>query len=792
MKVPVKWLKDYVNIDISAQELGEKMTLSGSMVEEIIETGEVIENVVTGRIVKIEQHPDAEKLVVCLVDIGKEELLQIVTGAKNMKENDIVPTALHGSTLAGGLKIKRGKLRGVVSNGMFCSEEELGIAGDNPIHGLMILPEGTSIGKDIKQVLNLNSVVLDFELTSNRPDCVSIIGIARETAATLNEKYVMPAFDYIPTSNEKIEDTLKVEVRDKLCNRYMARAVNNIKIKPSPGWMQDRLLEAGMRPINNIVDITNFVMLEMGQPMHAFDRREISTNHIVVERANEGEEFTTLDSSKRILNTNVLNIKNGETTIGIAGIMGGLDSEIKEDTSSIIFESANFDPVNIRISSKLLGLRTEASARYEKGIDPNLAQLALDRACNLISELNAGEILDGTIDIYPERVDPHTMEVDINWVNSFLGTQISGEAMRDYLNRLELCSEIKEDKLIINVPTFRSDINIREDIAEEIARIYGYNNIPTTLIRAVSSKGGKSPKQQLDDKVIETMIASGINQSISYSFVSPKVFDKIKLPEDSPLRNTVKIRNPLGEDFSIMRTTAIPSMLESLARNYSRNNEEARLFEIGKIYIPTEDENMLPEEINILTIGMYGHTDYFHLKGVVENILDALAVEHCSYVRESENASFHPGKTATIMIRNQNAGVLGEIHPDATENYEIGVECYIAELNMDILYKNAQPSKGYVPLPKFPSVARDLAMLVDDNVMVQEIEKIIAKQGGKLVETIKLFDVYKGKQIPEGKKSVAYSIIYRHKDKTLIDEEVNRTHEKITKALEAKLGAILR
>ena len=792
MKVPVKWLKDYVNIDVSVKELGEAMTLSGSMVEEIIQTGEVIENVVTGRIVKIEKHPDAENLVICLVDIGKEELLQIVTAAKNMKENDIVPTALHGSTLAGGVKIKKGKLRGVVSNGMFCSEEELGIAGDNPVHGLMILPQNTAIGKDIKQILNLNRPVLDFEITSNRPDCLSIIGIARETAATLSESYVTPAFDYIPSSSEKIEDTLKVEVNDKLCKRYMARAVKNIKIQPSPGWMQERLLEAGMRPINNIVDITNFVMIEMGQPLHAFDRREISTNKIVVERAKDGEEFTTLDNIKRILNKDVLNIKNGETTIGIAGIMGGLDSEIKDDTTSVIFESANFDGVNIRIASKVLALRTEASSRFEKDIDPNLAQLALDRVCNLVSELDAGDILDGTIDIYPQRVDPHTMEVDINWVNHFLGTQISAEQMRDYLNRLELCTEIENGKLKINVPTFRSDINIREDIAEEIARIYGYNNIPTTLIKAVSDRGGKTSKQKLDDKVIETMIASGINQSISYSFVSPKVFDKIKLSADSKLRGAVKIRNPLGEDFSIMRTTVIPSMLESLARNYSRSNETARLFEIGKIYIPTKDENKLPHETNILTIGMYGDVDYFNLKGVVENILDALEIEHAAFERESENPTFHPGKTANIMIKNQNAGVIGEIHPDVAENYEIGKECYIAELNMDVLYKCSHASKVYVPLPKFPAVARDLAMLVDDNVMVSEIEDIISKQGGKLVETIKLFDVYKGKQIPDGKKSVAYSIIYRHTDKTLVDEEVNRTHEKITKALETKLNAILR
>lgn len=792
MKVPVIWLKDYVDIDISPKDLGDRLTLSGSKVEEVAITGDEIQNVVTGKIIKIERHPDADKLSICQVDIGEADTIQIVTAATNMKEQDVVPTALHGSTLHGGLKIKKGKLRGVVSNGMFCSEEELGIAGDEPVHGLMILPQDTPVGKDIKEVLDMTSAVIDLEITSNRPDCLSIVGMARETAATLNKTYKMPVLGYKSVCTDKIEDELKVEVRDELCRRYMARGVKSIKIEPSPGWMQDRLLEAGVRPINNIVDITNFVMIELGQPMHAFDTREITSKTIVVERAKNGEQFTTLDGQERTLNSDVLNIKNGEETIGLAGIMGGLNSEVKDDTTAIIFESANFNGTNIRVSSQKLGLRTEASARFEKDLDPNLAQIALDRACHLVEELGAGEVMEGTIDIYPEKLQTHTLEVDYNWVNKFLGTEIPKEDMIDYLNRLELITETKGDTLAITVPTFRSDVNIKEDVAEEIARIYGYNNIPTTVIRSVNTRGGKSRKQQLDDKVIEALIGSGLNQSISYSFVSRKVFDKILLDKDSSLRNAIAIRNPLGEDYSIMRTTTIPSIMESLARNYSRNNEAARLFEIGKVYIPNEDPNKLPEERNLVTVGLYGNVDYLHIKGVVENILDALGIEKFSFKRESENPSFHPGKTAALYIKKDLVGILGEVHPDVADNYGVDERCYIAELNLDVLYSYANLDKKYKALPKFPAVTRDMAILIDDAVLVQDIEDIMWKQGGNMVESIKLFDVYKGEQVPAGKKSIAYSMIYRLENKTLTDEEVSKVHDKIVRTLENRLGAQLR
>ncbi|EES91711.1 phenylalanine--tRNA ligase subunit beta [Clostridium botulinum] len=791
MLVPINWLKDYVDINISPQELGDALTLSGSKVEEVIVTGDVINKVVTGKIVKIEKHPDAEKLSICQVDINAEEPIQIVTAATNMKEQDIVPVALHGSTLADGTKIKKGKLRGVPSNGMFCSEEELGIAGDKPVVGLMIMPEETPLGKEVKEVMDLAKASIDFEITSNRPDCLSIIGIARETAATLGIDYKTPSTDYTVENNENINNSLKVEVKDELCRRYMARGVKNVKIAPSPSWMQERLLDAGVKPINNIVDITNFVMIELGQPMHAFDRKQISSNTIVVERAKNGEKFITLDGEERELNEEILNIKDGDKTIALAGIMGGLNSEVKDDTTEIVFECANFDGTNIRVSSKKLNLRTEASGKFEKDLDPNAVEIAMNRACHLIQKLGAGEVMEGTIDIYPNKKETHIVEVDSKWVNKFLGTDLSKNEMKNLLDRLELATEINEDTLIITVPTFRCDINIKEDIAEEIARIYGYNNIKATTPSVETLKGGKNPKQLLQDKIVDTLIASGLNQSIAYSFVSPKVFDKILIPQESDLRKVVTIRNPLGEDYSIMRTTSIPSMMESLSRNYSRSNSEVRLFEIGKVYIPDEDENELPEERNIISLGMYGNVDYLDLKGVVENILDTLGIIKVKFQRESENPSFHPGKTAVLYIKKDFIGVVGEVHPDVAENYEVDERCYVAELNMDVLFKYAQTEKKYVELPKFPAVTRDIAILVDRDILVQEIEDTIKNQGGKLLESVKLFDVYQGKQIPEDKKSIAYALVYRG-DRTLTDKDVNKVHDKIIRALEHKLGAELR
>ncbi|KFX55704.1 phenylalanine--tRNA ligase subunit beta [Clostridium botulinum] len=790
MKVPFSWLQDYVDINVSPKELGDKLTLTGSQLEELIIQGDVIDKVVTGKITEIEKHPDADKLSICQVDIGTETI-QIVTAATNMKEQDVVPVALHGSTLADGTKIKKGKLRGVPSNGMFCSEEELGTAGDEPVHGLMILPTDTELGVEIKELLKLNKAILDFEITSNRPDCLSIVGMARETAAALRTTYKMPNLEYKVSGNGNVESELNVEVKDDLCLRYMARKVKNVKVKPSPGWMQERLLEAGIRPIGNIVDITNFVMLELGQPMHAYDAREISTNKIVVERAESGEKFTTLDEVERQLDDSMLCIKDDNKIVGLAGIMGGLNSEIKEDTTEVIFESANFDGTNIRVNSKKLNLRSEASGRFEKDIDPNLAKLAIDRACALICELGAGEVIEGTIDIYNKKKEPGKVIVDSNWVNKFLGTNLSKEEMKKCLDSVDLFTEIDGDNLNITAPTFRIDIAIKEDIAEEIARIHGYDVIPATIFSVATSREPKYRNRLLDDKVVMLATGSGLNQSISYSFVSPRVFDKINVPEDSELRNVVKIKNPLGEDYSVMRTTTIPSMMECLGRNYSRNNDYVRLFEMAKIYIKNEDETKIPTERNILTIGMYGDCDYLDLKGAVENIIDGLGIKNSKYERESENVSYHPGKTAKLVIGKNVVGTLGEVHLDVTENYGIDVPCFIAELNLDALYESADMDRKYKALPKFPAVTRDIALLVEDSILVQEIEECIRKAGGNLVEKVQLFDIYKGKQIPDGKKSIAYAIAYRA-DKTLTDKEVNKVHDKILRSLEYKLGATLR
>ena len=791
MKVPFNWLKDYVEVNIDAKELGDKLTLTGSALEEVITEGDKIKNVVTGKIVEITKHKDAEKLSVCQVDIGTE-VIQIVTAATNMKEQDVVPVALHKSILADGTEIKKGKLRGEVSNGMFCSEEELGIAGDEPVHGLMILPTDAPLGMDIKEYLGLSKSILDFDITSNRPDCLSMVGMARETAAVLRTTYKMPNMNYEVKAKENINDVLAVEVKDELCNRYMARGVKNVKVAPSPKWMQERLLEAGIRPINNIVDITNFVMLEIGEPMHAFDARQIESKKIVVERAKDGEKFVTLDENERELDSSFLCIKDGDKTIALAGIMGGLNSEIKEDTTEIIFECANFNGTNIRVNSKKLNLRTESSARFEKDIDPNLAKLAIDRACALICELEAGEVMDGTIDIYNNVKEEGKITVDSNWINKFLGTSISKEDMKTYLDLLDQKTEIDGDNLVITLPTFRVDLAIKEDIAEEVARIYGYENIPNTIFDVSTGREPRYKNDILEEVVIDTLVASGLNQAITYSFVSPKIFDKINVPEDSELRNVVKIKNPLGEDFSVMRTTTLHSMMESLGRNYSRSNEVVRLFEVGKVYIKNEDENKLPEEKNILTVGMYGKCDYLDLKGVVENLVEALGLSKVKYTRESENPSYHPGKTANLLVAKQKSAVFGEVHPKVAANYEVDVNCYVAEIDLDILYKYSNTVKTYKPLPKFPAVTRDIALLVNDEVLVQEIENTITQAGGSLVEKVELFDIYKGAQIPEGKKSIAYAIAYRDEKKTLTDNDVNKVHDKILRALEYKLGAILR
>lgn len=787
MKVPYKWLLDYVDIDKDINEVGDALTLSGSKVEEIIETGKEVNRVVTGKILKLEKHPDADKLTICQVDVGAETI-QIVTAATNMKENDVVPVALHGSTLADGTKIKKGKLRGVESNGMFCSEEELGLAEEGTVHGLMILPSDTPLGVEAKELLGISGGVIDFEITSNRADCFSVYGIAREAAAT----YGLP-LKKIETSfkedGDNINNYLKVEVKDDLCRRYAARMIKNVKIKESPDWIKQRLEEAGVRPINNIVDITNYVMLELGQPLHAFDYRDIEDKKIVVRRAEDGENFVTLDEAERKLDSSMLVIADGKRAVAVAGVMGGLNSEVKDDTTTVVFECANFNGANVRITSKKLGLRTESSSRFEKDLDPNLVEETLGRVLNLVEKLEAGDVVGGVIDIYPEQVKPHNIEVSPEWINGFLGIDIEGKRMKEILESLEM-KVSGEDILKIEVPTFRQDVKIKQDVAEEVVRIYGYDVIPSIRIVGEAVEAAWTREQKLLKAVKNTMVSCGLSEAMTYSFVSPKTFDDIEVPKDSELRRTVTISNPLGEDFSIMRTTAIPSMMECLSRNYKRDNKEAYLFDVARVYIPGDEK--LPKEIDKLVIGMYGDADFYILKGIVEDLLLSLGIEKYDIERESANPTFHPGRTARLMIRRKDAGVFGEIHPNVLENYGIEDRVYVAELNLSLIFEASKLERKYKTLPKFPAVTRDIAMLVKDEVTVGEIENIIMRSGKELIESVKLFDVYKGKQIPDGTKSVAYSLSYRAADRTLKDAEVNAVHDKIVKNLSEKLGAQLR
>ncbi len=787
MKLPIKWLKDYIDISVDGKTLADALTLSGSKVEGLENPFDVIENVVTSKILKIEAHPEADKLVVCTIDINIDESIQIVTAATNMKEGDIVPVALHNSTLWDGVSIKKGKLRGVLSNGMFCSEEELGLKEKGTCDGLMIMKTDTEIGIDIKEALGLNGGILDLEITSNRPDCLSILGLAREAQAIYEKPLKKPSMDFHPIPSDV--EPVKVSLDTPLARRYMAREIVDVVIGESPEWIKSRLLEAGVRPINNMVDLTNFVMLEIGQPLHAFDKREISSGIIRVREAKGAEKFTTLDDIERTLKEKTLLICDDETIIGIAGIMGGLDSEIREDTTRVIIESANFDGVTTRNASGYLNLRTEASTRFDKDIDPNLAALAMDRLCHLVESLEIGKVLDYTVDVYNERRVSYHLEVPVSYINNFLGTEISEERMTRILNHLEITAEAKDGVLHIDTPTFRNDLSIKEDITEEIARIYGYNNIEATIPHVNAPRGGRYPHQILRRKLEDYLVAQGLFESISYSFISRKDLDKILIPLDSNLRNMVEIRNPLGEDFSVMRTSMLSSMMESLSRNEARSNDEASLYEIGKIYLKTE--GALPEEKEMLTVGMYGKDLFYHLKGIVEVITEEFALDIISY-RRSENPFFHPGKSADILIGKQVLGSFGEVHPKVLSNYSMDKASYVLEMDLKTLYHSADLERKYAEIPKYPSVTRDIAVLIDDEVLVQDMENIFRKQGGNLLESYTFFDVYKGAQLPEGKKSVAYNLVYRNKEKTLTDKEVNKVHEKIVRTLEHVLGASLR
>ncbi|HOA97333.1 MAG TPA: phenylalanine--tRNA ligase subunit beta [Acetivibrio saccincola] len=795
MKAPISWLKDYVDIDIETREFANKMTMSGSKVEGIEVQGEEINKVVVGKILSIEKHPDADKLQVCKVDVGNE-VIQVVTGADNVKEQDLIPVALSGATLSGGIKISKGKLRGVVSEGMMCSIEELGFTKedypDAPENGIYIIKQDYPLGTDIKEVLGLNDTILEFEITSNRPDCMSIIGLAREAAATLGKEFRKPEIK-LEEKGDEANKYATVEIKDPdLCPRYIARIVKDVKIEPSPKWMRDRLKAAGVRPINNIVDITNYVMLEYGQPMHAFDLSYLKGQKIIVRRARDGEEITTLDDVERKLDSSMLVIADENKAVAVAGVMGAENSEIREDTRTILFESANFEGSSVRTTAKKLGLRTEASARFEKGLDVQNTLLAINRAAQLVEELNAGVVCKGIIDCYEKKQKERVLKFSPENINKLLGTNIPTEEMIKILKSLEF--EVDEENLTVKVPSFRQDVEREADLAEEVARFYGYNNIEPTLLSGKSSTLGKKTfKQKVEDIIIDTMISCGLFEIYTYSFTSPKVFNKLKLPEESQLRNTIVIQNPLGEDFSIMRTTTIPEMLQVISTNYNRRVEEGAFFEKSFVYIPKgQPVEELPEEKPVLTLGMYGEADFYTLKGVVEELFSVLGITQYDFAPEKENPVFHPGRAAVVKINGEYAGTIGEIHPDVVEEFECPQRTYIGVIEIDKLVENAFLKPEYKPLPKYPAVTRDISMLVKDEVLVKEIEDILKQRGGKILESIELFDVYKGEQVPEGMKSVAYSLTFRAADRTLTDEDVNKTMKKILDGLKKNINAELR
>lgn len=796
MNLSMKWLSDYVTLDTTVKDFCAAMTMSGSKVEVATEEGSEIKNVVVGKLLSVVPHENSDHLVVCQVDVGQEQPIQIVTGAPNVKAGDIVPVALCGAELPNGVKIKKGKLRGVESNGMLCSLGELGLTvHDFPYaiaDGIFLIQEDCQIGQDIHEAIGLNDTSVEFEITSNRPDCLSVTGLAREAATTyhvpLNLK--KPTFQGI---DGNIQDALQVEIQNKeKCPRYAAGIVKNVKIAPSPRWMRERLRASGVRPINNLVDITNYVMLEYGQPMHAFDLRYVKDGKIVVRNAAEGETITTLDGVTRTLSPEMLVIADAEKPIAVAGVMGGEYSGIMEDTNTVVFESAYFEPVQVRRTAKKLGMRTDASARYEKGLDPEGCLRTLERAFELVELLGAGEPVRTHIDLNYNEKQRNRIPFDPDWINKFLGTDISREEMCDTMKMLEI--EVDGDTCIS--PSFRIDLERPADLAEEVARIYGYNNIPSTVIKGIAN-ASLTPKQKFRRTLENATVAVGCYGILTYSFISPKYFDKIALPADSSLRKTVVISNPLGEDTSVMRTTTLPSMLETLSLNYKNRNAAVALYEIGKEYLPTAPDK-LPEEPDRLTIGMYGDdADFFTLKGMVETILETAGLHDCTYKACGTDAPFdeicalHPGRSAVIYAGETPIGYLGEVHPTVQKNYDIGTRTYVAKLLIDEMQPLAQTEITYQPLPKFPAITRDLSLVCADEVPVGDLQAAMKNAVGNILEQITLFDVYKGEQIAAGMKSVSFSIRMRSHEGTLTDEQADAAMKRVLKALKEH-GATLR
>ena len=795
MKLNRKWLnEEFVDLShVSDKEFVEKLTIIGQKVETYERMDAEIKNVVVGKVVTMIPHPNSDHMFICQVDVGQEELVQIVTGAQNVHEGDLVPAALHNSWLPGGVHITKGKLRGEKSNGMLCSFEELGLTqNDLPgvfADGIWILnDEDCKPGDDINLIIGNDDTVVDFEITNNRPDCYSIIGLAREAAAAFGQK--MKHHEPVVKGSDagNIWDYLDVEVpAEELCNRYSSRMVANVKIGPSPKWLRQRLRANGVRPINNIVDITNYVMLEYGQPMHAFDYRYVASGKIVVREAQEGETLTTLDGNVRNLTEGMLVIADDNKAIGLAGIMGGENSEIKDDTTMVVFESANFNGTSIRKTALALGMRTDASGKFEKSLDPMMTIPAVERACELVELLECGDVLNGTIDIINYVPEAKTLPLEVEKINRLLGTEISKEEMVKYLNLLEI--EVDGDE--IKVPSFRPDLNLMADIAEEVGRSYGYNEIPITAFKT-STQGGYSHEMKLENKAGVLCRGLGYSEIITYSFVSPAIFDQIRLPADSPLRNAMRIQNPLGEDTSIMRTIALPSMLEILSRNNAYHNKSVKLYELAKIYLPLEGQ-ILPEEPKMLLLGTYGANEtFFTLKGELEAIFKGLRVKKASYCAVKDNPSYHPGRCAKITIDGIDVGVTGQVHPLVAKNYGIDVDVYCAEINFTAVLGLLLPDATYTPLPKYPSVTRDLALICDEAVTVADCENVINASAGKLLRGVKLFDIYRGTGVPEGKKSMAFSLELRADDRTLTDTDSEQVVTKVLKALAEKLDATLR
>ena len=798
MNLSRQWLNEFVQISASDKDFAEAMTLSGSKVETTEIEGEEIKNVVVGRVLSLVRHPNSDHMWICQVDAGLSAPIQIVTGAQNVKEKDLVPVALDGSTLPGGKEIHAGQLRGEASNGMLCSFAELGLdQRDFPTayaEGIWILSDDPeladlTIGQDIREAVGLNDHVVEFEITPNRPDCLSVIGLAREVSATFDVPYTFHQPEVKGGAEGILPELLDVETpAAQLCPRYTARMVRNVKIAPSPLWMRQRLRAMGVRPINNIVDITNYVMLEYGQPMHAFDYRYVQGGKIIVRNACEGEHLTTLDGKEHVLNANHLVIADETRAVGLAGIMGGENSEIVDDTVDVVFESANFDGTCIRKGALALGMRTDASAKFEKGLDPMNTLPAVNRACELVELLGAGEVVDGVIDILNFVPQPTVLTLEPEKINALLGTDVSRERMEEILQKLDF--QINGDS--VTVPSWRGDVKRMADLAEEVARFYGYNNIPTTLMRGQTTQGGYSPIQQTERSLGAVCRALGYNEIITYSFISPTYYDKIRWSEGEPLRNSFKILNPLGEDTSIMRTTTLPSMLEILTRNYNFRNRSARLYEIGRTYLPGGSDG-LANERKYLTLGAYGEEmDFFFLKGMVETILRQLRAENISFKACLDNPSYHPGRCAEVFAGETRLGVLGQIHPLVTRNYGVDTEFFCAELSFEALVAAVGPAPQYTPLPKFPAVTRDIAAVCDEAVTVGELEAAIRKGAKGLLKEASLFDIYRGKGVEDGKKSVAFSLILRADDRSLTAEEADADVKSILDTLKSELGAILR